>query len=159
MGAYTILKTLHVLSAIVLVGVGLGTAFAMVAAHHGENRRRDPAALALVARNVVLADWVFTTPAVIVQPLTGYLLMGELGLDWTEPWIAWAVGLYLFTGACWLPVVVIQHRLAALAKAAAAGGHDLPPAYHRLYRVWFALGWPAFAAVLAIVWLMVARPG
>jgi uncharacterized membrane protein len=34
----------------------------------------------------------------------------------------------------------------------------LPRAYYRLFRIWFAFGFPAFAAVLGIFWLMIARP-
>jgi uncharacterized membrane protein len=49
-------------------------------------------------------------------------------------------------------------RLRDLAAEAANSGHELPPAYHRLFWWWFAFGFPAFAAVLAIFWLMIARP-
>jgi len=154
MDAYTALKLIHILSAAVLFGTGIGTAFAMWMAH----RSGDVTAIAVVARNVVRADWLFTAPAVVVQPLTGALLVMELGLAWSEPWIETAAILYLFVGACWLPVVVLQIRMAALAEAAARDGRPLPDAYHAAMRKWFWLGWPAFAGVLAIFWLMVAKP-
>lgn len=152
--AVLLLKLIHVLSAAVLFGTGMGIAFFMVMAA----RSRDPALIAPVARMVVVADFLFTATAVVVQPLSGVGLVRLYGYDLMEPWLLAAYGLYLLVGACWLPVVWIQHRLARLAIASAAAGEGLPPAWGRLYRLWFLLGWPAFAGVVAIYWLMLARP-
>ncbi len=149
-----ILRWLHVIGASVLFGTGAGIAFFMVMAH----RTRDLRLIAGTARLVVIADLVFTATAVIAQPLTGWLLARQAGWDLTEGWILASLALYALTGACWLPVVRIQIILRDLAAEAARTATALPPRYHRLYRLWFALGIPAFAAVLAILWLMVARP-
>lgn len=149
-----VLRFLHVVGAAVLFGTGAGIAFFMVMA----NRTRDPALIAHVAGTVVVADVLFTATAVIVQPVTGLLLAQSVGWPWWEPWILVSLGLYVFTGLCWLPVVWLQLRLRDLARAAAVAGEALPPAYFRLYRYWFALGFPAFAAVLAILALMLLRP-
>lgn len=154
MHAWFALKTLHILSATLLFGTGLGTAFFMWRAH----RAGDVRAIAAVSRNVVLADWLFTTPAVILQPLTGFAMLYMAGLDWRIGWVMASLGLYLLAGACWLPVVAIQLRVARLAATAVAAGTALPPTYFRLMRWWFALGWPAFLAVLLVFWLMVAKP-
>jgi len=105
-----------------------------------------------------LADTLFTATAVSVQPITGTLLALGLGWPLTEGWLAWSLILYAVTGAFWLPVVWIQIRLRDLAREAEATGRDLPARYHRLWRIWFACGFPAFAAVMGIVWLMLARP-
>ena len=148
------LRVAHILGACVLIGTGAGIAFFMLMAH----RSREPALIAHVARTVVIADWLFTASAVLVQPVTGLLLARALGWPLDSPWILWSLGLYLFIGACWLPVLVIQTRLRDLAAAAAATGSRLPPEYHRLFRWWFALGWPAFAAILALLVVMVVRP-
>ena len=148
------LRVAHILGACVLIGTGAGIAFFMLMAH----RSRDPALIAHVARTVVIADWLFTASAVLVQPVTGLLLARALGWPLDSPWILWSLGLYLFIGACWLPVLVIQTRLRDLTAAAAATGSGLPPEYHRLFRWWFALGWPAFAAILALLVVMVVRP-
>ncbi|MGE0208260.1 MAG: DUF2269 family protein [Lysobacteraceae bacterium] len=152
---FLLVKTLHILSSTVLFGTGLGTAFFQWMAY----RRGEVAAIAVTARHVVLADWLFTTPAIIVQPLTGFWLLHLMGLSWDASWIRLSLGLYALAGACWLPVVWIQYRLRALAEAADAAGAPLPPSYHRLMRLWFALGWPAFAGLVAVFWLMVAKPG
>jgi uncharacterized membrane protein len=154
MEGYLSLKLIHILSSTVLFGTGLGTAFAMWRADVGG----DPRVIASVARNVVLADWLFTTPAVIVQPLTGLLLLGALGLPWSTSWVAVSLLLYLLIGACWLPVVWIQLQVAADAAAAVRQGAPLPPRHRRLMRAWYALGWPAFAGVLAVFPLMVFKP-
>lgn len=149
-----LLRWLHVIGATVLLGTGAGIAFFMLMAH----RTRDPVLIAHTARVVVIADLVFTATAVLLQPVTGYLLARELGWPFTQGWLALSLMLYVLTGCCWLPVVWIQIRMRDLASAAARDGVPLPPAYHTLFRQWFVLGMPAFAAVLIIIWLMLAKP-
>ncbi len=144
----------HVVGATVLFGTGAGIAFFMVMAH----RTRDPRLIAHVAGTVVIADTIFTATAAILQPVTGYLLARIIGWDLTESWILLSLLLYVVTGIFWLPVVWIQIRLRNLARAAAASGTALPPAYFGLYRVWFAFGFPAFFAVAGIFWLMLTKP-
>lgn len=149
-----VLRWLHVLGACVLLGTGAGIAFFMVMAE----RTRRPALIAHVASTVVIADTVFTATAVIVQPITGYLLARAVGWPLTQGWIVLSLILYVVIGLFWLPVVWIQIRLRDIARQAEADGAALPARFHRLYRIWFAFGFPAFACVLAIVWLMLARP-
>jgi uncharacterized membrane protein len=151
---YLLLKYVHVIGATVLLGTGAGIAFFMLLAH----RTGDAATVAAVARMVVIADMLFTATAVVLQPVTGVLLALWLGYSLWEGWIVASFALYIVTGAFWLPVVWMQARMRDLAEAAAAGRRPLPSAYHRLFRWWFAFGFPAFAAVLAIFWLMIARP-
>ena len=151
---YLWLKWLHVLSATILFGTGIGTAFQMWFAH----RRGEPAAVAVVARNVVLADWLFTLPAGIVQPATGILLVLQAGFDPVASWLLATYLLYLLAFACWVPVVVLQIRVRELATAAAAAKAALPAEYHSAMLLWFVLGWPAFLALVVIFLLMVGKP-
>jgi uncharacterized membrane protein len=151
---YYVLKFLHVIGATVLLGTGAGIAFFMLLAH----RTGDTKIVAGVARIVVIADYVFTTTAVILQPISGVLLARTVGYELTEGWIVASIALYIFTGLFWLPVVWMQSRMRNLAVEAAAAGSVLPAQYHRLFRLWFAFGFPAFAAVLMIFWLMITRP-
>ena len=148
------LRWAHIIGATVLLGTGAGIAFFMVMAH----RTRDARLIAHTASIVVIADWLFTATAVVAQPITGTLLAMEMGWPLTQGWVVAALALYVFTGLFWLPVVWIQHKLRDLAHEAAEAGAPLPERYFRLYRIWFACGFPAFFAVLAILWLMVARP-
>jgi len=149
-----LLRWLHVIGACVLLGTGAGIAFFMLMAH----RSKDARFIAQTANSVVVADWLFTASAVVVQPITGLLLANAMGWPLSEGWVALSLALYVVTGALWLPVVWMQMRLRSLAVAAADAGEPLPDAYHRLFRLWFACGAPAFIAVLSILWLMVARP-
>jgi uncharacterized membrane protein len=151
---YSVLKYLHVIGAAVLLGAGAGIALFMVLAH----RTGNVTVIAHVARMVVFGDFVFTTTAVVLQPITGLLLVLEQGYSLREGWIALSLLLYVFTGAFWIPVVFMQMRMRDLAEAAMAGNAPLPAEYHRLFGRWFNFGFPAFAAVAAIFWLMIARP-
>ncbi|MGD8709637.1 MAG: DUF2269 domain-containing protein [Ectothiorhodospiraceae bacterium] len=151
---YHSLLFLHVVGACVLLGTGAGIAFFMVIS----NRSGNPALIAHTAGIVVLADAVFTATAAILQPITGTLLAQEVGWPIFEGWVLASLGLYGVVGAFWLPVVWIQIRLRRLAIEADADGQPLPNQYHRLYRVWFAFGFPAFFSVLSIVWLMLTKP-
>lgn len=149
-----LLRWAHVVGATVLLGTGAGIAFFMLTAH----RTAQPAIIAHVAETVVVADTVFTATAIVVQPITGVLLAQAIGWPLTTPWIIVSLMIYVATGLCWLPVVWIQWRIRNLARASAAAGTPLPASYHQLFRIWVLLGIPAFGFVLAIVWLMVARP-
>jgi uncharacterized membrane protein len=151
---YFALKLVHIVSSAVLFGTGLGIAFFMWMAH----RSGDPRAIAQTARTVVIADAVFTASAVVVQLATGVALAWLAGFSLREPWLVAALALYVFIGACWLPVVWIQLRLRDLARKAADANSPLPARYHRLFAVWFRLGWPAFIGVLVIFALMVWKP-
>lgn len=151
---YLVLKYLHVVGAIILLGTGLGIAFFMLVAHLS----RDAAYVARTAATVVLADGVFTATAVVAQPVTGYLLLREVGIPFSDWWVVASLALYVLAGCFWLPVVWMQMRMRDLAAQAAAANEPLPEHYHRLFRRWFLFGIPGFVSVLAIVWLMVARP-
>ncbi len=151
---YFLLKFLHVIGAAVLLGTGSGIAFFMLAAHVS----RDVAFIARTAAVVVLADYLFTTTAVIAQPITGYLLTQAVGIPLDTGWVVVSLALYVVAGVFWLPVVWIQSQLRNLARDAAAKGAPLPDRYQKLFRIWFVFGFPGFGAVMAIIWLMIAKP-
>jgi uncharacterized membrane protein len=151
---YFLLKMVHIIGAAVLLGTGAGIAFFMLVAH----LRGDPREIAGVARTVVLADFLFTASAVLLQPITGTWLAWSSGYSLRDGWIAASIALYLVTGAFWLPVVWMQMRMRDLVVHAVETNAKPPAKYQRLFRWWFAFGFPAFAAVLVIFWLMIARP-
>jgi len=153
MDPYLILKWLHILSSTVLFGTGMGTAFQMVWAW----RTRRVETLHSVASGVVVADWLFTTPAGIIQPLTGYLLIQQQGYTWNEPWLLLTYVLYTLAFLCWAPVVHLQMKIRDMAHDALTTNTPLPARAHKYFRIWFALGWPAFIALTGIFWLMVTR--
>jgi len=154
MTAYMLLKLLHVLSSTVLFGTGIGIAFFKWIT----DRTGDVRAIRIVTERTVLADWLFTTPAVIVQPTSGLAMVWLAGYPLTSTWIAWSVALYLLAGACWLPVVWLQIAMRDLARAADAADAPLPARYWVLARWWFLLGIPAFTALVVVFWLMVNKP-
>lgn len=150
MTLYGWVKLLHIVSATLLFGTGLGTAFFMLRAHLSGNRE----AMTVTVRNVVLADWLFTTPAVVIQLVTGLWLARQIGIPFNSIWFVSVIGLFLFVGACWIPVVWIQIRIRELINK---GGNS--DDYHALMRLWVALGIPAFLTVLILFFLMVSMIG
>lgn len=152
MEPYLIAKWLHILSSTVLFGTGMGTAFAMVWAM----RSNRAEVVAWVASGVVVADWLFTLPSGLAQPLTGIWLAHEAGYSLTEDWLLVTYATYILAFLAWAPVVWLQYRIRDLARAAPPG--PLPARARRLYHIWFALGWPAFGALVAVFWLMVSKP-
>lgn len=160
MSLYLTLKWLHIISSVLLVGTGLGSAFYMFFT----NRSGNVQAQAVVTRLVVRADWWFTTPTVFLQPATGLAMAAMAGLPWSTPWLAVSIALYLVAGACWLPVVWLQLRMRDMAQEtaeaaqAANGDGVLPPLYWCYARWWEALGYPAFVAMAVVFYLMVNKP-
>lgn len=152
--AYLDLKFLHIIGSAVLLGTGAGIAFFMVMAH----RSKDVAVIAGVARIVVIADFLFTATAAVIQPVTGLLLASVQNYPLTSSWIVASLTLYVFIGAFWLPVVYFQIQIRDIAANAVAASKPLPPDYYWYYRVWFVFGFPAFFSILIIFWLMIARP-
>jgi uncharacterized membrane protein len=155
--AFAFWKTAHILSAAVILGTGFGIAFFTWFGYRGALRSRDIGALRVVLRLTVIADACFTAPAVVFQAASGVVLMNALGWPWVSAWSIAVWALFLLAGACWLPVLYIQARLNREAKAAASVD-ALPAWFYAWFRRWFALGVPAFVAVIAIYWLMIAKP-
>lgn len=151
---YLVAKWLHILSSTVLFGTGIGSAYYMFFA----SRTNDARIAAHVVKQVVIADWLFTTTTIILQPLSGLWLAHIAQFPLTSRWLLWSIVLYFVAGACWLPVVAIQIRMRRLAEAAAARNQPLPAEYRRYLTTWTALGVPAFVALVVVFWLMVAKP-
>lgn len=151
---YVTVKWLHILSSTFLFGTGVGSAFYLLLA----SLSRDVRAIAVVSRHVVLADWLFTTPTIVIQPLSGFYLMYITGFQMSSRWIVWSLALYAIAVACWLPVVWIQMRMKQVAREAVEKNRDLPREYWRYFKLWVALGIPAFFAFVAVFYLMVAKP-
>ncbi len=151
---YLLVKWIHILSATILLGTGIGSAFYLFMA----NRTKEVANIYFAAVHVVMADWLFTTPAVIFQLITGLWLVKLTGYPLSAPWIVWGLALYFFAGFCWIPVMWMQIKMRDLAKAALATGRPLPERYWRLDRWWTIAGALAFPAVVVVFYLMVVKP-
>jgi uncharacterized membrane protein len=151
---YLVVKWLHILSSTLLFGTGLGSAFYMFFA----SLTRDARVVATVVRYVVIADYAFTTPTIILQPVTGLYLIHLAGFPLSSTWIVASIALYFLAGACWLPVVWMQIKMRDMAAMADASGSELPPRYWTFLKGWVALGIVAFLALVAVFYLMVAKP-
>jgi uncharacterized membrane protein len=154
MSAYLAIKAIHITSAAVLFGTGLGIAFFKWTT----DRRGNTVAIRVVSEKVVLADWLFTLPAIVVQALTGLALARSLGYPLSHGWLAWSIALFCLAGLCWVPVVGLQIRMRNLARASEREGVPITPGYRACARLWFWLGIPAFVSVVLVFWIMVAKP-
>ncbi|OAE56582.1 hypothetical protein A7J67_08005 [Achromobacter xylosoxidans] len=151
---YLTFKLIHVLSSTLLFGTGIGSAFYLLCVV----LRRDVHVIAVVARLVVVADWLFTATTAVLQPLTGLYLVHLMQMPLSTPWIGWSLGLYVVAIACWLPVVRLQLLMRDAAAAADQSGTPLRAPFWRWFAWWVALGAVAFVAFLAIFYLMVFKP-
>ncbi|MGH1487342.1 MAG: DUF2269 family protein [Cellvibrionaceae bacterium] len=154
MDIYFIIKTLHILSSTILFGTGIGIAFFMFRSYFTDNLHEKLYA----ARNTVLADYCFTFPAVIIQPLTGIWLVARVGYNWADFWLVATYSIYAVAGLCWIPVVWIQIQLKKLIINSIEQQSELPERYYKLFKLWFLLGWPAFIGLVVIFFLMVMKP-
>ena len=154
MSLYLLLKTLHILSSTLLFGTGLGSAYYALRAWLSGDVR----VIAVTFRHLVTADWLFIATTAVFQPLSGLGLVHLAGWPLNQAWLLWSIGLYVFAGLCWLPVVWLQIRLRDMAQAADQNGEPLPSLARRYMSIWFVLGWRAFIAFMAIFYLMVAKP-
>ncbi|XUM23597.1 DUF2269 family protein [Bradyrhizobium oligotrophicum S58] len=154
MTLYFLVKYLHVLGAIVILGTGTGIAFFMLMAHLSG----EAAFIARTAGVVVIADMLFTLSAVLLQPVTGGALMWLSSTAVTDGWLLTSLALYAVAGLFWVPVIFMQIELRDLARAADRSAETLPPRYFIVFRRWFLCGIPGFSAVMAILWLMIAKP-
>jgi uncharacterized membrane protein len=150
---YLTLKYVHLLSMVLLFGTGFGSAFYKWMADRSGNVTH----IAIVNKHVVLADWLFTTPTIIIQPITGIWMLYLINIPLTTTWVSLSLVLYAIAGLCWLPVVWLQIRMQKLAQQAVLQNTDLDNQYWRYARTWFLLGIPAFIAMVAIVLLMVMK--
>lgn len=154
MDLYVLIKTIHVISSTILFGTGLGIAFFMFRSRFSDDLHEKFFAI----RTTVLADYIFTAPAALVQPATGAWLIWKGGFQGTESWLLATYVLYAIAAACWLRVVWIQIKLRHILAACVSKGQSLPALYHRLFRTWFLLGWPAFIGLIAVFFLMILKP-
>lgn len=154
MDLYLTVKTLHILSSTILFGTGIGIAFFMLRSYFTQSLPEKLYA----ARSTVIADYIFTLPAVIIQPLTGLWLVWQGGFGWMDLWLTTTYGIYIIAGLCWLPVVWIQIKLKNILIECVKNGSKLPAQYHKLFKAWFILGWPAFIGLVIVFFLMVFKP-
>lgn len=151
---YTLIKYLHILSASLLFGTGLGSAFYK----WRTDKSHDLGAVVTTNKNVVLADWLFTTPTVVIQPLSGVWLAQRQGYSWSESWLLLAIMLFIFAGICWLIVVYLQIRMRDVSVYALTNHTELPAVYKHHANIWFWLGITAFSCIIVVYALMVSKP-
>lgn len=151
---YLWIKIIHIISAAILFGTGLGTAFYMLYV----NQQKNVALIAKATTEVVIADWLFTGTSGVIQAVTGFILIYLAGFSFYSFWVWGSILGYVVAGICWLPVVWLQIRCRDIALLASKNKTQLPREYQRYYRVWWLLGIPAFMALVVVFYLMTNKP-
>ncbi|KIE04458.1 Uncharacterized protein NF27_HS00450 [Candidatus Jidaibacter acanthamoeba] len=151
---YLVIKTIHIISSTILFGTGIGIAFFMWWSNLSDNI----SVKLFAAKSTVIADFLFTTPAVVIQPVSGFILLHMLGYNFLETWLVITYILYIIAGLCWLPVVWIQIQLYKIINNSMRNNLPIPDKYYKLFYIWFSLGWPAFISLVIIFFLMVFKP-
>jgi uncharacterized membrane protein len=154
MSVYLWIKTVHIISATILLGMGFGSAFFKLQV----DRSGDVNAIVFASKTVVRLDWLFTAPAVIIQLASGLAMVWLGGYHLTEAWLMLALAFFILTGCCWIPAVYIQIRCRDLVVHAAQNRLPIPFEYKRLSHIWFWLGVVGFTSVWILVGLMVMKP-
>jgi len=151
-----LLKSLHVLGAVLILGNVIVTGFWNFKAV----RTRDVRVIAFAQREVIAADVWMTFGGGALLSITGFLLAQSYGLNpWTTPWIVWGFGLLLLSTGLWLVVLLpCQTRMARLSREAIAAEEPLPPAFYRAFVCWNVVGWFATLLLVAALAVMVMKP-
>ncbi len=145
---YFLLKLIHILSATLMIGTGLGSAFYLYLTY----KKSAVQTVKEVLNFVILADTIFTTPSVIIQLITGIMLSDLLGLLYTDWfWLVLAVSVIVLV--LWLRAAFIQFKLKKLLEEE----NKLSPKFHHLMNIWFILGVPSFGGAIYLYYLMVYR--
>ncbi|MFO0566956.1 MAG: DUF2269 domain-containing protein [Polyangiaceae bacterium] len=150
---FLVLKTIHVLGAVLFLGTGLGSAYYKL-------RARASGQVSVIAwcdREVVRADWCFTVPAGLLMPTTGLWMALLYRMPLTTPFVWQALLGYGIAGVTWLPAAFLQIRMRELSARAAASNEPLPDGWYRAQRTWTLLGIPSFGITMAVVWMMVSK--
>ncbi len=151
---YSILKFLHVLGVVLLIGNVTITAYWKVFA----DRTRDGVLVAHAQRAVIYADWLFTLPGIVLILVGGYGMAYHAGLNLFEsPWLVWGQVFFLVSGLIWLAVLVpVQIRQSRVARALSPTDR-VPESYWRDGRIWLIWGIVATVPLIAAIYVMIAK--
>ncbi|MDD3519323.1 MAG: DUF2269 domain-containing protein [Chromatiales bacterium] len=153
--SYALLKSLHILGVVLLLGNVIVTAWWKGMA----NRSGDARIIAFAQRQVTLTDWLFTLPGAALIVASGdYIAYALIGNSWDIGWLTWGRLLFITSGLIWLCALVpIQIRQARMARTF-ANDDRIPERYWRLNRWWYGLGIVAVLLPLANLYWMVFKP-
>lgn len=142
---------IHVVSAVIFIGNIVTVAFWKLKAEFS----RDPAHIHRTAKNIMVADYIFTIPSNIGLLISGFLLAFQSSYPLTEiNWLTLSLTLFIVTGILWVVCLLpLQRKMIHYSQ----GNWD-EANYKKVSRTWDALGTLATLIPLFILYLMVMKP-
>ena len=149
-------KLLHILGAVLFLGNIIVTALWMsFTAATGQ-----PALVRRAAEATQWADVGFTAPGVLLVVANGMVMVHAIGGLAAHPWALGGLVLFAASGVLWLVFLIpAQERMLRWARSAEEHGRALGDDFRRALRVWTVAGLAATLLPLAVLGLMVLRPG
>lgn len=151
---YQTLVYAHILGVILLAGNITITAFWKVLA----DMSKEVTLIAFANRAVIIADWIFTLPGIVLT-LAGGIGISVMG-GWPlleVSWLSWSVFWFVVAGILWMvflvPLQIRQNRAAKLFVETGV----IPDSYWRDARLWITIGLIATVPLLIILYLMVVK--
>jgi uncharacterized membrane protein len=140
----------HILSGAVTIGATASYAVWIALAE------RQPEHLPFTIRAVRRSDRLVAIPAFLLALVSGVWLAIDAGLAFERPWLAASIAIYVLVLVVGFAVFgpMVRSELAALER-----GGTGDPEYRVLRARARLLSYGTIVALIAILWLMVARPG
>ena len=150
-----LLLTLHILSAVWLMGHLVSSAFWKARA----DRTGNPQTIATTAQALVRSDFTFTLPGIVVLLGTGIWMAGLTGWDrFQELWLGTSFVLVIVMVIIWLAVLLPQQRRMARFAAETLEGVDQGANYQRASKLWSMAGGIMTLIPVLVLFLMVFKP-
>jgi uncharacterized membrane protein len=152
---YSLLKSIHILGVILLMGNIIVTAWWKVMA----DRTKNPSVIAFAQRQVTLTDFVFTAPGALLAVMAGdAMAYGFMPNSWNIQWLTWGRGLFIASGIIWLTVLIPTQIKQARMAQSFANTQVIPDEYWRLSKRWQIFGAIAVLLPMANIYWMVFKP-
>ncbi|MDQ0115862.1 DUF2269 family protein [Paenibacillus harenae] len=145
---------LHLLGVLLMAGNIITAAFWKIRADLAGN----PIVIHQAAKNVMIADYAFTIPGLVMIIVSGGAMASESGVTWTGiNWLTLSLILLSVTGIIWLAILIPLQRKMIRSSADGIKTGTISAEYRRASRQWAIYGVAATLLPIIILYLMVMK--